>query len=413
MKFLRLAFFIALIILLLSAVFVFINRDSLFNYSINRLIKNLTPAYIEIDDVAVDLGSGSITVKNFKIINPKGYNSDYLIEVPLIKANFNQKDQKSILKGLTVYDIELVDPVVYFERSADGKVNIQRLQEVFVKPVRRKEMTLKNRLLAGFSYLLSPVKDISELMSIDPRSHITNGRLVFDDRYFASDGYLTVLSGVDADVELGLKKGFKGMDWVRSSGNGLLNSKPGQVIAWVCDYDPNAPKLTMSNRFILQGIDFIHFRPYFDRYSPFLFKKGLASGELIVNFDNADIGSMNEVRFSQLDFAPKEDAAQQRFWEASIEDLHKYFSSQPGEILFDFKVKGSMDEPKFYLGSKTKSALRKMLIGKITDIFNNAQKDSQPSAAGESATGQAAPQEASGPKSDVEKIIDLFKSLKS
>jgi len=56
-------------------------------------------------------------------------------------------------------------------------------------------------------------------------------------------------------------------------------------------------------------------------------------------------------------------------------------TSQSDPIILDFKVKGEIDNPRFYLGSKTKRMLGSMVIDKVTS------------------------------NTDVEKAIDLLKDI--
>ncbi len=70
-----------------------------------------------------------------------------------------------------------------------------------------------------------------------------------------------------------------------------------------------------------------------------------------------------------------------------------------------------MKRPKFYLGSKTKRALAKMVFYKITDALlergDKSSTEPQPPAR-ESELPPGRQEE----KSDIEKIIDIFKNIK-
>ncbi len=69
---------------------------------------------------------------------------------------------------------------------------------------------------------------------------------------------------------------------------------------------------------------------------------------------------------------------------------------------FDFKIKGEMSDPKFYLGPISKQALTSMAVDKVSEIV---QEMTKPKSQGEGAAA---------PKSDIEKAkeyIELFKGL--
>lgn len=125
-----------------------------------------------------------------------------------------------------------------------------------------------------------------------------------------------------------------------------------------------------------------------------MFKAGRFSGSLIFNFDNGMIGSSDELRLSGLKFAVKPGYENAQFWQTTVPDLVKYFTTPYGEVVFDFKIKGDMDDPKFFLGPKSKEALIAMAVDKISDAI-------QKNASG-------------GQKSDIEKAkdyIDMFKGF--
>ena len=101
--------------------------------------------------------------------------------------------------------------------------------------------------------------------------------------------------------------------------------------------------------------------------------------------------------YPDLKFSVKEGYENAQIWETTVPDIVKYFTSPYGEIIFDFKIKGDMSDPKFYLGPKSKEAIISMAVDKISAAI---QKNAG------SGTG--------APKSDIEKAqqyIDMFKGL--
>ena len=402
MKILKIISLILVIVLVFSGVYVYLNRVSLFKQSVDKLIEDLLPAYIKIKDINFDFKNHTISVEDFKIINPPGFKHEYLIEAPLIRCDYSQVDQANILKGLTLGNIKLIEPVLYIDRREDSRINVQEMDKIFSKKKITEKNPLMTKLNTLFSYILSPIKNIDQLLDIDPSFDINGGLFLFYDGLI-EDGYITTIDNIRASVTLDLKKGYKGVDFVKTKGSGEINSFPNQHIDWDTGYDPTRGKLTMNNTFNIRDLDFIHFAPYYDKFSPFLFTKGRASGELVLNFDNGDIGSTNELRLSNLTFTQNKERSFNQYWPTGGEDLYKYFLSAGGEVVFDFKIKGTMENPKFYLGSKTKRALARMVFSKITEqIF---KKDEESSTKGD---GSSTPDE---DKSDLEKVIDIFKSF--
>jgi hypothetical protein len=179
------------------------------------------------------------------------------------------------------------------------------------------------------------------------------------------------------------------------SGEGSLNGDGSQVVRWQGSMDTQAVELTMSNRLDVSGIDILSIRPYYDKYSPFIFASGNFSGELIFDFNNGNIGSTNVLRLSGVRFAVKNGYENSVFWETTVPELVKYFTTSSGEIVFDFKIKGRISEPKFYLGPISKKALTSMVVDKVSDAIRKMSENDN----------------AGGDFAKAKKYIDIFKGI--
>jgi hypothetical protein len=181
---------------------------------------------------------------------------------------------------------------------------------------------------------------------------------------------------INAKVSLKLNDDYSQVLYLTSSGAGIVNKQPAETVEWVISLTPTTPRLTMSNHFNVSKVDILPFQPYFYKYSPFIIKSGKFSGELVFDFDNGNIGSMNTVWLDGLTFAVKQGYENARLWEVAVPDLVKYFSTASGAIVFDFKIKGEMSNPQFHLGPRTKQALAVMAVDKISEAVARAtQKD--------------------------------------
>jgi len=99
---------------------------------------------------------------------------------------------------------------------------------------------------------------------------------------------------------------------------------------------------------------------------------------------------------SNLVFRQKTGFAGSMFWDIALPDMVKYLQSSPGEITFDFKIKGTMEDPRFYPGPIVKAALQKMTVDKIAQLFQPSNEG------GEAATSGG---------SDTDKIFDAIRGL--
>ena len=210
-----------------------------------------------------------------------------------------------------------------------------------------------------------------------------------------------MFDNIDGQVSMKLDDMYSKVLRFESLGQGEFNGDKGQVIKWAISLDPTTPKFTMSNRFEVSGIDITTFEPYYDKYSPFVFQKGRFSGTLIFDFDNGVIGSTNEVHISDFLFYVKRGFENEQFWQTSVQDLAKYFTSRSGEVVFDFKIKGDPKNPKFYLGPISKEAVTSMAVDKVGSVIAGL-------------TGVQGPGVSSGAKTDLDKAkeyIGMFKEL--
>ena len=210
---------------------------------------------------------------------------------------------------------------------------------------------------------------------------------------------MLTFENVDAKLGLVLNSSYTALLNLTSTGQGNVNGDRDEVVKWTISFNPTTPGLTMSNRFEVYNVDIVPFEPYYDRHSPFVFKTGRFSGLLIFDFDNGSIGSSNEIHLSNYRFYIKQGYENASFWDTTVSDLVKYFTSPYGEIVFDFKIKGDMANPRFYLGPISKQAITNMAIDKISSAIQQASGQSQTPGA---------------PKTDIEKAkdyIDMFKGL--
>jgi hypothetical protein len=77
MKKIAIAIVVLVAIVGLGAYFLLSNLDGLVKSTIENVGSELTGTAVSVDGVAIDLGSGSVSLQGLQIDNPVGYNSDY------------------------------------------------------------------------------------------------------------------------------------------------------------------------------------------------------------------------------------------------------------------------------------------------------------------------------------------------
>ncbi len=369
---------VLVILVILSAAAVYIYRQAIIQYYGEKLIRDNLPEYIKIDKIKFDLGNNVFSLGGLKILNPPGFLAKYLLAIEEVRCVYRIKGA-IIPAGLDVTGVSFKKPEISVERLPDGGMNLIEMDR-FTKsfPVKNIPANLSeearkaepvSRIPASQS--INRAKKLSDIINLPPSFSIESGRIFFIDGVPYQKPYETTIDSVNGDVSVSFNDNYTEILSVAFTLQGNLNGAPDETLKWTASLDPKAPKLTMSNRFEVSNLEIRTFEPYYDAQSPIVFKKGKFSGDLVFDFDGGNIGSTNEIRLSNVVFWIKQGYESGQFWDTSVEDLIKYFTSTSGDIIFDFKIKGDMAHPQFYLGPISKRALTSMALDKISSYAIN------------------------------------------
>jgi len=392
---------LGLIIIAIITLSVFIYRYQILQYTAEKLIRQHLPSYARIDTVKFDFRKGEVYINGFKILNPPDFSSECLLEIGQIACHYKLRG-KNLTDGFEIFNPVLSEIVLNIERSGDGRLNLVAMQASLEKETQGRlasEKPAAKTVSPDIQPQARGNRIISSIVKLPETFMIKSGKIMFTDRFQLPRPNVITFENVDSSVSIKLNEYYSQVLSVSSKGECDVNGDRRQAVSWTISWNPTTPRLTMANNFEVSGVDMLSFTPYYDRYSPFVFRTGRFSGTLIFDFDNGNIGSSNEVRLSDIKFVVKPGYENAQFWETTVPDLVKYFSSPYGEIVFDFKIKGDMDRPDFYLGPKSKAALIYMAVDKISAAIEKAQ-----------GSGDGG----GGPKTDLDKAkeyIDLFKGL--
>ena len=367
---------IALVILvILSAAAVYIYRQAIIQYYGEKFIRDNLPGYVKIDKIKFDLVNNVFSLGGLKILNPPGFLAKYLLAIEEVRCVYRIKG--AILpEGLDVTGISFKKPEVSVERLPDGKVNLVEMDR-FTKsfPVKNMPTDLSEEARKAkpdpAPQNLNRAKKLSDIINLPPSFSIERGRIFFIDGVPYQKPYETIIDSVNGDVSISFNDNYTGILKLAFTLQGILNGASDERLKWIASLDPRAPKLTMSNRFEVSNINILTLEPYYAVHSPIVFKRGSFSGYLVFDFDNGNIGSTNEIRLSDISFFVKEGSENGQFFETSVPDLIRYFTTSSGDVVFDFKIKGDMNNPRFYLGPISKRALTSMALDKISSYAMN------------------------------------------
>ncbi|MCX5686377.1 MAG: DUF748 domain-containing protein [Candidatus Omnitrophica bacterium] len=388
---------IALIVIAAAAATaIFIYRYQLVQYSADKIIRSRLPGYVKIDTIIFDARASRVSFKGFRILNPPDFANKNLLEIEEVSCSYKMNGM-NIAEGFEIYDPVFRRFLLNIEHLSNGKLNLTEMSASLQDNLPKSEAPGRPSNIAD----KAAAKAVSDFIKLPEQFSITDGRIIFTDRFRMSRPYILSFENINGNIFLRFDERYTRVLGVNSTGEGLFNGRQGEVIKWDIKFDPTAPRLTMSNRFEVWNLEITPLEPYYDRYSPLVFKNGVFSGLLIFDFDNGRIGSTNEIHLADFRFYVKPGYENAAFWETTVPDLVKYFSTPSGEIVFDFKIKGDMENPQFYLGPISKQALAAMAIDKISSAIQSLSNKGPSASPG-------------GPKSDIEKAkeyIDLFKGM--
>lgn len=398
-------FLVIAVVIIIAAALLFIYRYSLLQYSADTIIRNILPSYIKIDKISFEPQRARLVLRGFRILNPPEFSYRYLLEADEIICAYRMRG-KNIMDGIEVLEPVLQNPVLAIERLRNGAINLTSMPQ-FIQSVSAsrakpqdennksagwKTSSLRKGVATGMQTVIGN-KTLADMVRLPETFFVKKGRLVFTDRLLRTSTTISVDS-IEAEIYLKLDRSYTKVLSAGSKGEGVLNGHSREVVRWNSTYNPTTPRLTMSNRFNVSDLDIMVFKPYYDRFSPFDFRRGTFSGTLIFDFDNGNIGSTNEIRMRNLAFAVKEGAPNASLWDASVNDIARYFMTPQGEIVFDFKMKGDMASPRFYLGPISRQAITAMAVDKITQAIQQAARESASTAQGGAAEGETDMQKA-------------------
>lgn len=367
----------AIILAILSGVAIYIYRQAIIQYYGEKFIRDNLPEYVRIDKIKFDLGNNVFSLGGLKVLNPPGFLAKYLLAIEEVRCVYRIKG--AILpEGLDVTEISFKRPEVSVERLPDGGMNLVEMDR-FTKsfpvknmPTNLSEEVQKAKPVANPApQSLNITKKLSDVIKLPSSFSIERGRVFFIDGVPYQKPYEITIDSVNGDVSISFNDNYTEIFSAAFTFQGILNGASNERLKWIASLDPKSHKLTMSNRFEVSNLNILTFEPYYDAHSPIVFKRGNFSGTLVFDFYNGNIGSTNEIRLSDMSFFVKEGSETGQFFETSVPDLIRYFTTSSGDVVFDFKIKGDMDHPQFYLGPISKRALTSMALDKISSYAIN------------------------------------------
>ncbi len=120
-------------------------------------------------------------------------------------------------------------------------------------------------------------------------------------------------------------------------------------------------------------IDVMQFFPYFSSYTPFIFKDGLFSSNTKFRMHDDNITSLTTMEIHRLNFTVDPHWQNGQFLNANINRLVPYLRSSRGDLIFDFVVIGTVDDPQIGVGPRVKKAIGMVVKGGMAKVLRQLQ----------------------------------------
>lgn len=362
--------FVIIISVIIGTIYIY--RHAIIKFYAEKIIRENLPGYIKIDKINFDFVNNKASFGNFKILNPPGFSSEYLINIKDINCRYRIRSRGIMPEGLEIVEVMFKSADLQIERLKDGKINVIEMgnflksfpAKVSSAPQAAAKNTKENKPSAGN-------RKLSDIIKLPQSFGIRNTSIAFLDALPYDKPHLITVDSINGNVSITFDDNYSKIISLAFTVEGNLNGLGNEIIKWAASLDPTTPRLTMSNRFDVSDLDILDFAPYYDKFSPFVFERGRFSGTLVFDFNNGNIGSTNEVHLSNLSFSVKPGYENAQMWETNVPDLMRYFTTPSGDIVFDFKLKGGMASPTVYLGPISKRALASMAIDKVASYAVN------------------------------------------
>ena len=332
-------------ILIAAGVFLFI---SLFGKTVlERAISNAIGFNIGFKSISVDFDRYVVNLNDFSVYR-KGSISDRIFYaqrcVLTIDKRLFEKEKRAMIKALV-----LEKGVLNLVRERSGKFNLacdDRRKSIFGG-----SLAYADEISTQFYNFAASVKKIE----------ISNSNISYTDDYVPGGPFSISFYDFNLDFDAG-----------------ETPLPPAQAINTQCRFSfriKNArynrdSHVSLSGRFAIypdrtdmdiaidtQYVDLMQFLPYFRAYTPFSFRSGLFSSNTRYEMHSGMVTSPTVMVFHNLGILIDERAQNAQFLTTSVNRLAPYLTAGGGDIIFDFILRGPVNNIKGELGPTVKTAV--------------------------------------------------------
>lgn len=122
-----------------------------------------------------------------------------------------------------------------------------------------------------------------------------------------------------------------------------------------------------------KNVDIMQFLPYFKNNTPFIFYEGEFNSTTTVALHNHTLNSLTTMIFRRLKLDVDPQKSNSSFLQVSINELVPYLTSGSGELIFDFEVKGPMNNPQVGIGPNVRMAIGAAVVNEVGKFIQQMQ----------------------------------------
>jgi len=360
---------VIVILFAFMAASVYLFRSNIKRYALDAILKSFPIPNVALANVKYDETTGTLNLEEIKVKSPQGFVSEYIMEADSIDMDINISTKPNL--NLNINRVNIANPVFYVERSRGGKWNFQEFQKKNLQSSLDKE--------EGFSFMKEAFAAEGESKSqvILPRTiSINNGAVYLIDNFIGvKKSHRVDLAPINGVVSLQYDPGTGTYNKISFNGSCNVARNPDSRIKGELELYPAGERSSYNWQFNAYNVSLAAVKPYLDRYTPFIVTKGSFNMASDVRCANGSINGDHTMELMDLALAVNPKKSNIPFLETSVKKMTLYLTNQSGNIVLDFKQKGTLGgKTHWALGPIAKRAIGMMAIDTVIDIIHGIDK---------------------------------------
>ncbi|MBL7071457.1 MAG: DUF748 domain-containing protein [Candidatus Omnitrophica bacterium] len=382
--------FVVVFAFLVASVYLF--RSNIKKYALDTILKSFPLPNVALASVTYDETSGKLNLEEIKVKSPKGFLSEYIMEADSIDMDISFSTKPKL--NLNINEIDIANPAFYVERARNGQWNFQEFQK------KNLQAALDEKSGSGFIKEAFAAGGDPKPQVILPRViNINDGTVHLLDSYVKKgETHRVDLAPINGVVTLQYDPSIGDYNKISFNGSCNVAESPYSKIKGDLEVYPAGEQSSYACQFNAYNISLAALKPYLDRYTPFIVTRGSFNMASDVKCVNGSINGDYTMELMDLALAVNPEKSNIPFLETSVKKITLYLTNQKGNVVLDFKQKGSLGgKTTWALGPIAKRAVGMMAIDTVIDFIEAIDKGTRTQ---ETLPGDIPPE-----------VIDIFRGI--